>query len=138
MEAAFRGSLGRDPQATLQLAHVVDHRTVIAVIGTGPAGHALARPCALDVPTAGTLRSPRVVRRAARHYYGPLGRPLRRARFHPRLIRATPPRLGLRRRASRVPFDSLSACCAPYPAETRRVISGLRRGRHGLRRDVTG
>jgi hypothetical protein len=75
----------------LQLAHVIDRRTTIGVIGSGPAGHALARACALDVTTVGTLRSPRVVRRAARRYYDPLGRPLRRARFRRWLIRATLP-----------------------------------------------
>ena len=139
MEAAFRGLLGRDPESTLQLAHFVDERTVTGVIGTGPAGHALARPCAPDVTTAGILPSRRVVRRDDRHYYGPLGRPLRRARLHRRLIRATLPRPGLRRRASRVPFRSVSACCALYPAETSRTCtSGLRHGRHGLRRDMSG
>ena len=115
MEAAFRGSLGRDPQSTLQLAHVVDGRAPTGVIGTGPAGHALARACSVNVTTAGTLPSPRVVRREARHYYGPLGRPLRRARFRRRLIRAALPRPGPRRRASRVPFVSLSRVLRPIP-----------------------
>ena len=139
MEAALRGSLGRDPESTLQLAHFVDGRAPTGVVGTGPAGHALARACAANVTTAGTLRSPRVVRREARHYYGPLGRPLRHARFRRRLIRAALPRPGPRRRASRVPFLSVPACCAPYPAETcRACTSGLRRGRRGLRRDMTG
>jgi phosphoenolpyruvate carboxylase len=101
--------------------------------------HALARDSSSDTSKAGTLRSPRVVRRAARHYYDPLGRPLPRARFHRRLIRAALLRPELGRRASRVPFHSVSACCAPYPAETSRMcISGLRRGRRGLRRDMTG
>ena len=54
-----------------------DHRTVIGVMGTGPAGHALMRACALDVTTAGTLRSDRVVRRGPLRYYDPLGHPLR-------------------------------------------------------------
>ena len=102
-----------------------------------PSGHALARACVTDLAPAGTLRSPRVVRRAARHYYGPLGLPLRRARFRRWLIRNAPPRPGLRRRVSRVSSGPLSACCAPYPAETCRVVSGLRRSRHGLRRDMT-
>src|SRR5687767_13399484 len=70
--------------------------------------------------------------------YDPLGRPLRTTRFHPRLIRVALPRRRRPRRASRVPFLSLYACCAPYPAETCRMISGLRHGRRGLRRDVTG
>ena len=91
MEATFRGSLGRDPESTLQLAHVVDHPVVVGVIGTGRAGHALARPCALDVPTAGALPSRRVIRRDDRRYYDPLGRPLRTTRFRHRLIRGAPP-----------------------------------------------
>ena len=139
MEAALRGSLGRDPESALQLAHFVDGRTPTGVVGAGPAGHALVRACAPNVTTAGTLRSSRVIRREARRYYDPLGRPLRRARLRPRLIRATLPRLGLRRRASRVPFLSVRACCAPYPAETcETCVSGLRHPRHGLRRDMTG
>jgi hypothetical protein len=138
MEAAFRGSLGRDPESTLQLAHFVGGRVPTGVSGTGPAGHALARPRAFDVPTAGALPSRRVVRRDDSRYYDPLGRPLRTTRFHPRLIRVALPRRRRHRRASRVPFLSLYACCAPYPAETCRMISGLRHGRRGLRRDVTG
>jgi hypothetical protein len=138
MEAAFRGSLGRDPESTLQLAHVIDHRRVIGVVGTGLAGHALVRPCALDAPTAGALPSRRVLRRSDPRYYDPLGRPLRRGRFRHWLIHPALPRLWLRRRTSRVPFLSVHTCCAPYPAETCRMISGLRRGRRGLRREVSG
>jgi hypothetical protein len=123
----------------LQLAHVVDGLASTGVVGTGPAGHALARARSADVAPAGTLRSARVVRREPRHYYGPLGLPLRRARFRRWLIRAAVPRLGPRRRASRVPFRSVSACCAPYPAETcDTYTSGLRHRRRGLRRDMTG
>jgi hypothetical protein len=123
----------------LQLAHFVDGRASTGVVGTGPAGHALARACSSDVAPAGTLRSPRVVRRAAPHYYGPLGRPLRHARFRRWLIRVVLPRRRQRRRASRVPFLSVHACCAPYPAETYRArCSGSERGRHGLRRDMSG
>ena len=106
--------------------------------GSGRAGHALARPCALDVPTAGALPSRRVIRRDDPRYYDPLGRPLPRARFRHRLIRTALSRLGLDRRASRVPFVSVHACCAPYPAETRYARSGLVRSRHGLRRDMIG
>ena len=80
MEAAARLPLGRTPESALQLAHVVDRLASAGVIGTGLAGHALARACSTDVAPAGTLRSSRVVRRATRHYYGPLGRPLDRAR----------------------------------------------------------
>ena len=108
------------------------------VIGTGHAGHALARACALDLTTAGALPSRRVVRRDDPRYDDPLGRPLRRARFRRWLIRGALPRPGPRRRASRVPFVSVHACCAPYPAETRRARSGLVRSRHGLRRDMIG
>jgi hypothetical protein len=123
----------------LQLAHFVRGLAPPGVVGTGPAGHALARACSADVAPAGTLGSPRVVRRAASHYYGPLGLPLRRARFHRGLMRAALPRRRPRRRASRVSFRSVSACCAPYPAETSRAyIPGLGRTRHGLRRDMSG
>ena len=46
---------------------------------------------------------------------------------------------GPRRRASRVPFASLHACCAPYPAETPRTYTpGPGCGGHGLRREVSG
>ena len=71
-------------------------------------------------------------------HYGPFGLPLCRARFRRWLIRAALPRPGPHRRASRVPFHSLSACCAPYPAETCGVISGLRPRRRGLRRGMSG
>ena len=139
MEASARLPLGRTPESALQLAHVVDGRASTGVVGTGPAGHALARACSADVAPAGTLRSPRVVRRAARHYYGPLGLPLRRARFRRWLIRAALPRPGPRRRASRVSFASVSACCAPYPAELPcAYVSGLGRTGRRLRRDMTG
>ena len=120
-ESVAPGIAGRDPESALQLAHVVDGRRPTGVIGTGRAGHALARACAANVTTAGTLRSPRVVRREAHHYYGPLGHPLRTARFRDRLIRVARPRPGPRRRASRVPSFSVHACCAPYPAETSRA-----------------
>src|SRR5882672_3653863 len=118
VETSARLPLGRTPESALQLAHVVDGLASTGVVGTGPAGHALARARSADVAPAGTLRSTRVVRREPRHYYGPLGFPLRRARFRRWLIRAALPRLGPHRRASRVPFRSVSACCALYPAET--------------------
>ena len=54
VKASVRGSLGRDPESALQLAHVIDGRRPTGVIGTGPAGHALARACAANVTTAGT------------------------------------------------------------------------------------
>ncbi len=139
MKTAARLPLGRTPQSTLQLAHFVEGLASLGVVGTGRAGHALARACSADIAPAGTLRSTRVVRRGPRHYCGPLGFPLRRARFRRRLIRAALPRQRLRRRASRVPFVSVHACCAPYPAETCcAYAAGLRHSRLGLRRDMTG
>ena len=116
MEAATRLPLGRPPESALQLAHFVDGLAPTGVVGTGAPGHALMRPCAVDVAPAGTLRSARVVRHGPPHYYGPLGLPLRRARFRWWLIRDALPRPGLRRRASRVPFRTVHACCSPYPA----------------------
>jgi hypothetical protein len=77
-------------------------------------------------------------RRIDPRYYDPLRRPLRRARFHRRLVRAALPRPGLRRRASRVPFCSLSACCAASAETSRTCTSGPRRGRRSLRRDMSG
>ena len=139
VKAPLRRSLGCDPESPLQLLHFVDGPVPTGGIRTGLAGHALARTCADDVTTPGVLPSRRVVRRDDPRYYDPLGRPLRTTRFRRRLIRAALPRLGPRRRASRVPFVSLHTCCAPYPAETCRVcISGPRRGRRGLRRGVIG
>ena len=139
VEAPFPGPLGRGPKASLQLAHLVERRTPLGGVGSGLAGHALARPCAHAVPTAGALPSGRVLLHGHPQYYGPLGLPLRRSRFHLRLMRAALPRLGLRRRASRVPSHSVSACCAPYPAETSRTCTaGPGRGRRGLRREMSG
>ena len=139
MEASARLPLGHTPESALQLAHVIDGLASTGVVGTGPAGHALARPCSSDAAPAGTLRSARVVRREPRHDDGPLGFPLRRARFRRWLIRATLPRPGPRRRASRVAFRSVSACCAPYPAELHcAYVSGLERNGQRLRRDMTG
>ena len=74
MEAALRGPLGRHPESALQLAHVVDHR-VTGVIG--PCGHALARPSAADMITAGALPSRDVLPRRDRQYDDPLRLPLR-------------------------------------------------------------
>ena len=81
MKTAARLPLGHTPESALQLAHFVERLTSPGVVGTGRAGHALARACSADIAPAGTLRSARVIRRGPRHYYGPLGFPLRRARF---------------------------------------------------------
>jgi hypothetical protein len=91
MEATARLPLGRTPQSSLQLAHFIDRLASAGVVGTGPAGHALARACSSDIAPAGTLRSARVMLHGPRHYYGPLGLPLRRARFRRWLIRAALP-----------------------------------------------
>src|SRR5712691_738130 len=139
MKAATRMPLGRPPESTLQWAHFVEGLTSFGVVGTGRAGHALARPCLADIAPAGTLGSARVVRRGPPHYYGPLGFPLRRARFRRWLIRAALPRRRPRRRASRVSFRSVSACCAPYPTELHcAYVSGLGRNGHRLHREMTG
>ena len=91
VEAPSRGSLGCDPELSLQLLHSLARPTAAGVVRTGLAGHSLARTCIASMTTAGTLRSGRVVRRGHRHYYGPLGLPLRGARLRLRLIRATLP-----------------------------------------------
>ena len=124
MKAAARLLLGRTPESALQLAHFVDGLTSTGVVGTGRAGHALARAsrCRRCPRRDPSLHRALFVARP-RHYYGPLGLPLRRARFRRWLIRAALPRPGLRRRASRVPFLSVHACCAPYPAETCRACT---------------
>ena len=79
-------------------------------------------PC----PPQGPFPSGRVLLRGPHRYYSPLGLPLRCGRFHLRLMRIALPRPGPRRRASRVPSSSVSACCAPYPAETSTRISRAR------------
>ena len=97
------------------------------VIGTGLAGHALALTLVPSATKAGTLRSARVVRRGPRHSYGPLGFPLRRARFRHWLIRAALPRRRLRRRASRVPLRAHVLRPLPRRAPARvRLRTGVR------------
>jgi hypothetical protein len=76
------------------------------------------------MPKAEALPCYRVVRHGDQQYYRPARLPLRTTR----LIRGALPRPGPRRRASRVPFVSLSARCAVYPAETSRTCTSLRRG----------
>ena len=115
MKASFRGSLGRDPQSALQLAHFVHRAGADRVIGTGPAGHALARPCAPNVTTAGTLRSGRVVRRDGSSRLRSPRTPAAHERFRHQLIRTRLPRPGRRRRASRVPILSVRARAPPTP-----------------------
>jgi hypothetical protein len=123
----------------LKVAYFVDGPRPTGGVGTGPAGHALARALATRLTTAGALPSRRVVRRNDPRYYDPLGRPLRRPRFRPRLIRAPLLRLERRRRASRVPSVSLHACSAPYPADPVCVCTpGPGHRRRGLRREMSG
>jgi hypothetical protein len=71
--------------------------------------------CALDVPTAGTLRSPRVLRRAARHYYDPLGFPLAPRSFSPSAYRsrAAPTRAGPTGLSCSVPVPVRVLCPVP-------------------------
>jgi len=123
----------------LRVARFDTELALSGVIGTGPAGHALARNPLIDETRAGVLPSRRIVRCDDRQYYDPLGLPLRTTRLRHRLIRVALPRHGPRRRASRVPSLSVSACYAPYPAELPRAyVSGLGRTGHRLRRDMTG
>jgi hypothetical protein len=112
-------------------------RTQPGVVRSARGGHSLARSRSLSPIEAGALRSHGVVRRRDRHYYGPLGLPLRSGRLRHRLIRRALPRRRQRRRVSRVPRFSLNACCSPYPAgaDCARWCS---RDRCCLRRDVIG
>ena len=137
MEAPTWCLLGRTTQPSLQSSHFFARHTADGVVRSARGGHSLALTCSDGIIAAGALRSARVVLREHRHYYGPLGLPLRDARFRLRLIRAASPRHGLRRRASRVPHLSLHACCAPYPAG---AIDALRCSRRWccLRREMTG
>jgi hypothetical protein len=121
------------------MAYFVYGRLPTGGVGTGRAGHALARALAARLSTAVALPSRRVVRRDDPRYYDPLGRPLCRPRFRRRLIRAPLLRPERHRRASRVPSLSVYACCTPYAAETARpYIPRLGGARHGLRRDMSG
>jgi hypothetical protein len=135
MEAPTRCSLGSTTQPSLQSSHFFARPEAGGVVRSARGGHSLALTCSGDIIAAGALRSARVVLRGHRHDCGPLGLSLRDARFRLRLIRNASPRLGLRRRASRVPHLSLHACCAPYPAG---AIDALRCSRRWccLRRDM--
>src|SRR6185312_11127619 len=96
MEPASRLALGREPQYALELSHFVDWLSPIGVIGSGPAGHALAITSSTHTLTPGNSPSGRVMPHDLRsrrfslalRYYDPLGLPLDDARFHLRLIRA--------------------------------------------------
>src|SRR5208337_5098166 len=79
VESALPLLLGCFSESLLQLSHFGDGLTPAGVVGPALAGHALALTCTIDLTTAGTLRSGRVVRRGHRHYYDPLGLPLRGA-----------------------------------------------------------
>jgi hypothetical protein len=137
MQAPTRCPLGCTTQPPLQSSHFFARHKADGVVRSARGGHSLALTCSDDIIAAGALRSARVVLREHRHYYGPLGLPLRDARFRLRLIRAASPRHGLRRRASRVPHLSLHACCAPYPAG---ALDALRCSRRWccLRREMSG
>ena len=101
-------------------------------------GHALALTHFDRVTKVGALPSRRVMLHADQRYYDPLGLPLRSARFHHRLIPLVFARRRLRRRASRVPDQSLRTCRPPYPEETRQADPGPGPAGHGLRRDMSG
>ena len=95
----------------------------------------LPRPPTL--PTVGALPSTGVLLHRRPQYYGPLGLPLRNARFHLRFIRDALPRQRLRRRASHVPNTPFHTCHAPYPAGISCALRNQHRKR-GLRRDMSG
>ena len=131
MHTPARCPLGCGPELPLQLSHFVARFITDGVVRSGLAGHSLALTRSSNMTTAGTLPSSRVMPhglrghglRRTQRYYDPLGLPLRTPRLRLGLIRARLPRLGPRRRVSRVPLHSLHACCAPYPAA---VPSALR------------
>ena len=134
MEAALQGSLGRDHS----LAHVVSGRGVrwgdwSRTCRSCPCACLLGR-----VTTAGALHSPRVIRREARHYYGPLGRPRCRARPRRWLIRAALPRPDGTDGplcAARLPVT----CCAGSPTETIHASPPDQDAdQHGLPREMSG
>lgn len=137
VEAPSRGPLGRGPQSSLQVAYFLARRRAAGVVRSALGGHSLARACADDTATPGTLPYRGVVPHRDRRYYDPLGLPLRTPRLRLRLIRARSPRPRPRRRVSRVPRVSLHTCCAPYPAGTVRRLR-IPRVRHRLRRDMSG
>src|SRR4029079_12776852 len=137
VETPTRCSLGCSTQPPLQFSHFVARLAAAGVFRSGLAGHSLALTCSVNLTTAGTLPSDRVLLRNHRRYYDPLGLPLHSARLRLCLIRATLPRPGPCRRVSRVPHSSLYACCSPYPAGTRCAFRYWRDG-CCLRRDMSG
>ena len=58
MKTSARLPLGRPPESALQLAHFVDGLASVGVVGTGPAGHALARACSPTLPPQGPFAPP--------------------------------------------------------------------------------
>ena len=139
-KAAVRGPLGRDPQSTLQLAHfgrwTEAHRgSWYRSCRTCP--HASLR-CRYD-----HCRGPSLLPRSATRRSAVLRPPLTPAAppldFAMGLYEPRCPDPGLRRRVSRVPFVSVHACCAPYPAETPRTYTpGPECDGHGLHRVISG
>jgi hypothetical protein len=131
-------SLGRTPQSALQVSHVIDGQSPVGVVGRRRSPrHALARSRFSDTITAGALPSGCLVRDSHHRYYDPLGLPLRSARLRLRLIRATLPRHGPRRRASPVPLRTFGTCRSPYPGGIRRPFRVWGCGR-GLHREMIG
>ena len=98
-----------------------------------PCPHAYLLP---DVTKVRALPSRRVLLHADHRYYDPVGLPLHSGRFHHRLIRPVSARQAAQTGLS-CSVPTLRACRRPYPEETPHN-PGTRRGRHGLRRDMSG
>ncbi len=90
MESPIRGPLGRGPQGALKVAYFVDGWMPTGGIGTGPAGHALARALATRLTTAGALPSRRVVRRDDPRYLRPPRTPAAHASLSPSAYTSAP------------------------------------------------
>jgi len=133
-----RRPLGCDGERALEATDLCAGRSPSGVVGSGGPDHALTRTFRARATKAGALPSGRVLLHAHRRYYDPLGLPLRDARFRHRLIRATLPRPGRRRRVSPVPHQTVHACRPPYPGEPCDAVPGRVRRRPGLHRAVRG
>ena len=124
LEAPRRGPLGRGPEASLQLAHFVERPRLSGELGpVSPAmpSRVLApTPC----PPQGPFPPAACCCAALTGTIAPSDSRCAAAAFTFGLCGPRCP--GPRRRASRVPSSSVSACCAPYPAETSTRISRAR------------